>query len=470
MPKRRGEWEKLIRRTLKEIQEMAKGEEVSSEYRDMMVEGVAKDSREDMSGKLYIPIIGENFNGHQFVKQAIMEKGAVASFWQKDQPEPPTGVKLIFVEDTIEALQNLAGSYREQIGMKVVGITGSNGKTTTKDMVTSLLQTTFNVHKTAGNYNNHIGLPLTILSMEENTEVAVLEMGMSGFGEIELLSKIAKPDAAIITNIGESHMQELGSREGIAKAKLEIAAGLKPGGTLIINGDEPLLGNKVHNFKCDVITFGLNAENEYVAKDVLLKGDGTHFIIEETAYMIPVLGAHNVTNALASIVVGEIFGVSEENRKKGLEKVSLTAMRNEVVEATGGWLIINDAYNASPTSMRAAIDLLSSLTGYKKKIAVLGDMLELGDQEQAFHEEVGKYLQDKNVDYVYTYGELGKEIAKGASFVLDPLQVKVFMDKTELIHDLQELIQPNDVVIVKGSRGMKLEEVVYGLADGKSKR
>ncbi len=442
---------------------MTKGEVISPEHHAIIVEGVAKDTREDMSGKLYIPIIGENFNGHQFVKQAIIEKGAVASLWQKDQPEPPAGVKLIFVEDTIVALQHLAGSYRDQIGMKVIGITGSNGKTTTKDMVTSLLQTTFKVHKTAGNYNNHIGLPLTILSMEEDTEVAVLEMGMSGRGEIELLSQIAKPDAAIITNIGESHMQELGSREGIAEAKLEIAAGIKQGGKLIINGDEPLLRNKLSNIMCDVITFGLSDENDYVAKDVLLKGNGTHFIIEETAYMIPVLGTHNVTNALAAIVVGDVFGVNQENRKKGLEKVTLTAMRNEIVEAKGGWTIINDAYNASPTSMRAAIDLLGSLTGFEKKIAVLGDMLELGDQEKSYHQEVGKYIQEKNIDYVYTYGDLGNEIAKGAIEALGPLKVKAYMDKKELINDLLGIIQPNDVVVVKGSRGMKLEEVVQGI-------
>ncbi|MFE7063769.1 UDP-N-acetylmuramoyl-tripeptide--D-alanyl-D-alanine ligase [Sutcliffiella sp. NPDC057660] len=453
----------MIKRTLKEIQEMAKGEEIAPEYRGIMVEGVSKDTRENMGGKLYIPIIGENFNGHKFVQQAIVEKGAVASLWQKDQPEPPADVNLIFVEDTIEALQHLASSYRDQIGMKVVGITGSNGKTTTKDMVTSLLQTTFNVHKTAGNYNNHIGLPLTILSMREDTEVAVLEMGMSGRGEIELLSHIAKPDAAIITNIGESHMQELGSREGIAEAKLEIAAGLKPGGKLIINGDEPLLKNKVSDFDCDVITFGLNDENDYVAQDIVLKGNGTQFIIEETAYMIPVLGAHNVTNALASIVVGEIFGVNEENRKKGLEKVSLTAMRNEVVETSGGWTVINDAYNASPTSMKAAIDLLGSLTGYSKKIAVLGDMLELGDQEIPFHQEVGRYVQDKGIDFVLTYGDLGKNIAEGAAAVLGSEKVKSYTDKKILIENLLKVLQPHDVVIVKGSRGMRLEEVVQGL-------
>ncbi|KMJ56852.1 UDP-N-acetylmuramoyl-tripeptide--D-alanyl-D-alanine ligase [Bacillus sp. LL01] len=451
----------MIKRSLKEIQEMAKGEEISSEYNAIVVEGVSRDTREDMSGKLYIPIIGENFNGHAFVRDAIEKKGAVASFWQKDQPEPPADLNLIFVEDTIEALQYLASSYRNEIGMKVVGITGSNGKTTTKDMVTSVLETTFRVHKTAGNYNNHIGLPLTILSMKEDTEVAVLEMGMSGRGEIELLSRIAKPDAAIITNIGESHMQDLGSREGIAEAKLEIAAGLKPDGKLIINGDEPLLTSKV--VPENAILFGLNDNNTYKAKDISLKGRGTHFIIEETEYFIPVLGAHNVTNALAAIIVGELFGVTEVNRKKGLENLTITGMRNEVVETSGGWTVINDAYNASPTSMRAALDLLGSLTGYGKKIAVLGDMLELGDMERAFHHEIGRYVQGGNVDYVFTFGELGMEIAKGAQEVLEPSRVKPFMNKQELINELLPLLESDDVVIVKGSRGMKLEEVIEGI-------
>lgn len=452
----------MIKRTLKQIQEMAQGQPISSEYSAIVVEGVSKDTREDMSGKLYIPIIGENFNGHAFVRDAIEKKGAVASFWQKDQPEPPTDLNLIVVDDTIEALQHLASSYRNEIGMKVVGITGSNGKTTTKDMVTSVLETTFRVHKTAGNYNNHIGLPLTILSMKEDTEVAVLEMGMSGRGEIELLSNIAKPDAAVITNIGESHMQDLGSREGIAEAKLEIAAGLKQDGKLIINGDEPLLTDRVEG-NANVIPFGLKANNDYQAKDIMLKGRGTHFIIEETEYFIPVLGAHNVTNALAAIIVGELFGVSEENRKKGLEQLVITGMRNEVVETSGGWTVINDAYNASPTSMRAALDLLGSLDEYGKKIAVLGDMLELGDMEKAFHHEIGQYVKEKNVDYVFTFGALGMEIAKGAQEVMEPSRVKPFMNKQELTRELLPLLENGDVVMVKGSRGMKLEEVIEGI-------
>lgn len=257
-------------------------------------------------------------------------------------------------------------------------------------------------------------------------------------------------------------MQDLGSREGIAEAKLEIAAGLKQDGKLIINGDEPLLTDRVGG-KTNVIPFGLKANNDYQAKDITLKGRGTHFIIEETEYFIPVLGAHNVTNALAAIIVGELFGVSEVKRKKGLEQLVITGMRNEVVETSGGWTVINDAYNASPTSMRAALDLLGSLDGYGKKIAVLGDMLELGDMEKTFHHEIGQYVKEKNVDYVFTFGALGMEIAKGAQEVMEPSHVKPFMNKQELTRELLPLLENGDVVMVKGSRGMKLEEVIEGI-------
>ena len=453
----------MIKRTLKQIEEMAKGTGLHSTFEQLHINGVANDTRKELKGCLYVPIVGENFNGHTFTEQAIKEKGAVASFWQKDQPSPPKDVPLIFVEDTIEALQNLASSYRDQLHLKVVGITGSNGKTTTKDIVTSVLQKKYKVHKTAGNYNNHIGLPLTILSMTEDVEVAVLEMGMSGRGEIELLSNIARPDAAIITNIGESHLQELGSREGIAEAKLEIAVGLKEDGVLIINGDEPLLTNNPVCQKENIIRFGILPENDLVAESIDLKPDGTNFKVSESEFFIPVLGKHNVTNALAAIAVSNHLELTDEQVKQGLQEVSITGMRNEVIHAQSGWTIINDAYNASPTSMKAAIDLLTGLTGFNQKIVVLGDMLELGDLEKEFHQETGRHINDKEINYVFTYGELGEEIAKGAREKMSADRVFSFQDKEALTRTLLEKISNKDVVLVKASRGMKLEEVVNGI-------
>lgn len=454
----------MIKRTLSQVAMMANGSLVDAQFKEVVIHGVTKDTREDLTNSLYIPIVGENFNGHKFVEQAIKEKGAAASLWQKSEPNPPANLPLIYVEDTVKALQQMARVYRDELQLTVIGITGSNGKTTTKDIVTSLLKTTFRVHKTAGNYNNHIGLPLTLLSMQEDTEVAVLEMGMSDFGEIELLSEIAKPDAAIITNIGESHLQELGSREGIAKAKLEIAVGLKEKGILVINGDEPLLTENVSSMPFEIITFGMKEENDYKTAIEEISKDYTKFSVNGLTYTIPVLGQHNVMNAVASIAVAHHLNVSQQSIMEGLENVSITGMRNEVVHGKNKVTLINDAYNASPTSMKAAIDLLASLKGFNRKIAVLADMLELGEEEKQFHYDTGAHVSGKDIDYVFTFGTLGSSIAAGAKSVMKESNVTAFQSKDELISYLKDFVQPEDIVLVKGSRGMKLEEVVQSLS------
>ena len=249
----------MIQRTLANIEEMVNGSGLDEKFQSKEINGVTTDSRLVEVGNLFFPLVGDTFNGHEFVDKAI-ELGAAAVIWKEKEPNPPQQVPVIFVKDTLVALQDLAEAYLKQLNPKVVGITGSNGKTTTKDMVAAVLETTYKVHKTKGNFNNHIGLPLTILSMEENTEIAVLEMGMSGKGEIELLSKIAKPDVAVITNIGEAHLMDLGSREEIASAKLEIVKGLKENGRLIYHGDEPLLLERVPSLSFSSVTFGEGGE------------------------------------------------------------------------------------------------------------------------------------------------------------------------------------------------------------------
>jgi UDP-N-acetylmuramoyl-tripeptide--D-alanyl-D-alanine ligase len=455
----------MIKRTLKEIAAWVKGEAVGLGVTPVEVVGVSTDTRTIQEGNLYIPLVGENFNGHDFVRAAV-EDGAVGALWQKKQPNPPADIPLIFVEDTLLALQDLAKNYLASLSAKVVGITGSNGKTTTKDMVTSVLSTTYKVQKTEGNYNNHIGLPLTILRLEEDTEMAVLEMGMSGRGEIELLSTISKPEAAIITNIGESHLQDLGSREGISEAKFEITSGLWENGTLVIHGDEPLLTEKVVDSPFHVITFGNSETNDFYPVQIKQKSDGTYFTIngeDETEFFIPVLGKHNINNALSAIAIAKQFGVSIPDIKKGLEKIKITGMRTELIQGKGGVSVINDAYNASPTSMRAAIELLQDLKGYTKKIVVLGDMLELGDDEETFHHEVGKGVDSAKINYVFTFGKLGKKIAEGAKVNFSENQVLAYDDKQALIVKLKETVGEGDIVLVKGSRGMKLEEVVNAL-------
>lgn len=452
----------MIQRTLAEIEEMVKGSGLDEGYKSMHINGVTTDSRLVEAGNLFFPLVGDIFNGHDFVDKAI-EKGAVAIIWKETEPNPPKNIPVILVKDTLTALQNLAEAYLDQLKPKVVGITGSNGKTTTKDMVAAVLQTTFKVHKTKGNFNNHIGLPLTILSMTEDTEVAVLEMGMSGKGEIELLSKIAKPDVAIITNIGEAHLMDLGSREGIAEAKLEIVTGLKKDGLFIYHGDEPLLQERVSSLSFSSVTFGESRENNYFPTNINQELNGTSFEINENEYFIPVLGKHNVSNALAAYAVARFFNIKEEAIIEGFRGIKMTGMRLELIQSKSGVSVINDAYNASPTSMIAAINLLEDLKGFNEKFVVLGDMLELGEDEKVYHRQVGESIKKEEISHVFTYGKLGEEIANGARKNLPDELVHHYEDKPALIEQLKKLIKKNDVVLVKASRGMKLEEVVHAL-------
>ncbi|AIK36805.1 MULTISPECIES: UDP-N-acetylmuramoyl-tripeptide--D-alanyl-D-alanine ligase [Bacillus] len=454
----------MMKRTLKQVEQMVMGAGLAEKYVNETVQGVSIDTRKITTGNLYIPIQGDRFDGHSFVEKAI-ENGAVATLWKKNVQNPPVNIPVIFVEDTLEALQTLAKSYRDQLDVKVIGVTGSNGKTSTKDIVTSLLATKFKVQKTEGNFNNHIGLPLTILSLEENTEMAVLEMGMSSRGEIEFLSKLARPNAAIITNIGEAHLMDLGSRDAIAEAKLEIVTGLQDGGVFVYNGDEPLLTNRVPsmNLAAETITFGDARANNYYPTSVTLQATGTYFKMnqdENIVFYLPVLGKHNVYNTLASMAIAKYFGVTWEEMKQGLVTLQMTGMRMEIVKTENGLTIINDAYNASPTAMEAAFHLMNGLDGFSKKIVVLGDMLELGDQEVQFHYEVGKLIDPARISYVFTYGRLGAQIAEGAKINFPNERVKVYDNKEELVKNLQAIVDVKDVVLVKASRGMKLEEVI----------
>jgi len=457
----------MITKTLRTIQDMVDGFGLHESFYDVMITGVSTDTRTIERGNLYIPLKGATFNGHAFVEEAFA-KGASAVLWSEGEENPPANVPLIMVDDTLQALQRLAHRYRKQLSVKVIGITGSNGKTTTKDMVFSLLATTYNTQKTEGNLNNHIGLPLTLLRLEEDTEIAVVEMGMSGFGEIERLSHIAAPDVAVITNIGESHLQELGSREGIARAKLEILSGLQKDGVFVYYGDEPLLRTKIEQLSpvCHTITFGQTEENNYYPLSISLTAEGTTFTVNaarEIAFQLPILGKHHVQNALAAIAVARIFGIEWETIQKALATLQMTRMRTELEKGANGVTIINDAYNASPTSMKAALQLLFELTGYEKKIAVLGDMLELGEQEVEFHRQIGEMLTPESVDYVWTYGKLAREIALAAQPAFPHGRVRAYDDKQALATDLRSLVTEKDVVLFKGSRGMKLEEIIRAL-------
>ncbi|MDU0477503.1 UDP-N-acetylmuramoyl-tripeptide--D-alanyl-D-alanine ligase [Staphylococcus chromogenes] len=437
--------------------------EIDTSYLGHPIKGVSIDSRHIEKGQLFVPFVGENVDGHQFTEQALID-GAGAVFFQRDsQIEVPNNGPVIVVEDTLVALQQLAKAYIKEVNPTVIAVTGSNGKTTTKDMIENVLSTNYRVKKTLGNYNNEIGLPLTILQLDHDTEISILEMGMSGFHEIELLSNIAEPDYAVITNIGESHMQDLGSREGIAKAKFEIVSGLKEKGKLLYDGDEPLLTPHVQTLaKEQCISIGLNTSNDVSCHILSHDDEGITFEINsKNQFRLPVIGEHNMRNAAIAITIAQLLDVDEKTIQSQLNHLQLTGMRMQKFQAHNGATIINDAYNASPTSMKAAIDTLSQMEG--RKILILGDVLELGEQSKILHMSVGQYLENKKIQMLYTYGEAALDIhEKGKRHVEEAIH---FNDKTKMTRYIASILSASDKVLVKGSRGMKLEEVVDALIE-----
>lgn len=430
----------------------------------LSIQEVTTDSRKETSNSLFIPIVGESFDGHDFIIQAI-ENGAVATIWRKDKQLPnkmPVNFPIFYVEDTISALQILAREYRNKINPTVIGITGSNGKTTTKDIVTTILKYKYNTHHTFGNLNNHIGVPLTILSMRPDTEMLVLEMGMNNFDEIDLLSRLAKPDYAIITNIGESHIEFLKSRSGIAKAKLEITHGLKNEGYLIIDGDEELLEHKSTGY--NIINCGFNQTNDIIISEVIVQQTQTEFQLSTGAnYSVPLLGEHHAKNASFGIAIGLQLGMKETEINEALQGLSVTGMRFEMIKGINGTSIINDAYNASPTSMKAAIEVVKALKGFQKKVLVLGDIFELGTYSKQLHESVETVIVPP-ISVVFTMGEeikvVSEKIAKKESDIVH----QHFKSADELIIALECYLNENTLILFKASRGMQFERLVERIA------
>jgi UDP-N-acetylmuramoyl-tripeptide--D-alanyl-D-alanine ligase len=430
------------------------------------IKEITTDSRKTAKNSLFIPIVGEHFDGHQFVEQAV-NNGAVALFWNVNRKLPstlPKDLPVFLVEDTLRALQKLAGLYRDQVNPIVVGITGSNGKTTTKDLVTAVVNSKYITHSTKGNYNNHIGLPLTILSMKRDTEVLILEMGMSNFGEIDLLSKIAKPNYAIITNIGESHIEFLGSREGIAKAKMEIINGLEENGTIIIDGDEELL-EPLHQ-KSKVIKCGFKESNHFKIEDNKVTLKDTIFELSDgISYHIPLLGKHHAKNASYAIALADCLGIKNEQRQQSLQLVEHTSMRFELLKGKNEVAIINDAYNASPTSMKAAIEVVKEMDGFKDKILVLGDILELGEHSQSLHETIAEVIGDP-ITVVFTFGAMSEVISnKVKEHNGNKIKTEHFNSKEKLLKALQSYLNNQSLVLFKASRGLKFESFVNELVN-----
>jgi UDP-N-acetylmuramoyl-tripeptide--D-alanyl-D-alanine ligase len=440
------------------------------EISDVTVSGVSINTKTIQPGDLFIPFKGEKVNGHQYVTQAF-EKGASAALWQKDEPNPPQDLPLLFVEDSEKALQEMARAYRKDHPATFIGITGSNGKTSTKDLVAGVLSPYFRVQKTAGNFNNNLGLPITILSLDEETEFAILEMGMSGFGEIEFLSNLAQPHHVAITNIGEAHMQDLGSREGIAKAKFEIVSGLQDEGCLFYDGDEPLLKPFIDQFNGEkgsssirTVSFGTNTTNDISAQSIQATENGSEFDVAgliDSHFMIPVLGKHQVKNALVAILIAKEAGLTNEQILESLKNVSLTDMRMQVIPAQNGALFINDAYNAAPTSMSAAITFIRETSIRPEKWLVLGDMLELGSDEQAYHEELAEQIKPEDFEGVCLYGPRMKWLNEKLQNTFEATHL-IWSEKDYApIRDvLENHTSANSIILVKGSRGMALEHVI----------
>ncbi|RWZ60696.1 UDP-N-acetylmuramoyl-tripeptide--D-alanyl-D-alanine ligase [Halobacillus fulvus] len=426
------------------------------------IRSIMTDSRKKAKQSLFVPIVGENFDGHSFLGDAI-KQGATAAIWQRDVELPklvPTDFPVFFVEDTTKALQELAAFYLKKVDPIVVGVTGSNGKTTTKDMMASVVNTAYVTHKTQGNFNNHIGLPLTILAMDTKTEVVVLEMGMDRAGEISLLSKLAKPHYTIITNIGESHIENFGSREGIAKAKLEIRDGLSEKGYCMMDGDEPLLREALQEGRS--VSCGFGETCDIVATVESLDDSETSFVVKGETYVLPMAGKHNVKNATYVIAVAEKLGISKEQIQQGFRQLEMSGMRFEKHEGKNGSLIINDAYNASPTSMKAVIEVVRQLKSKSRKILVLGDMFELGEHSRALHAGVAEAI-DNQIAAVYTIGDHSEEITKAVDAA--GVEAKHFTDKHVLSHHIQSILTGDTVVLIKASRGMKLEELLDPLVN-----
>ncbi|PID06192.1 MULTISPECIES: UDP-N-acetylmuramoyl-tripeptide--D-alanyl-D-alanine ligase [unclassified Sporosarcina] len=455
-----------MKRNLSMIQKwlQAEGQHIA----EQLVTGVSIDSRNVQAGDLFIPFRGEQVNGHQYVNGAI-EQGAVAALWLKDEPNPPADIPLLFVEDSELALQQMARSYRSELTCTIIGVTGSNGKTSTKDLIAGVLSPYRKVKKTEGNFNNELGLPLTLLAVEDDTEVAILEMGMSGYGEISFLSTLAKPQFAVITNIGEAHMQDLGSREGIAKAKFEIIDGLVSGGVLLYDGDEPLLNELVHQQpSLRNVSFGYE-QADLTVQQIISTDKGSSFTVNgklEGQFTIPVYGSHQVKNALAAIMIAKELDLTEQQIEESLSETTLTDMRMQPIAGKNGSLLINDAYNAAPTSMRAAFRFIDETAVKQNKWLVLGDMLELGTDEQRYHEELADELKKMNVNGIALFGPRMKWLSEQLKDY--PGDIMWTANDTELLADaLRPKLSDQTVVLFKGSRGMKLERIIKLLVEEK---
>jgi UDP-N-acetylmuramoyl-tripeptide--D-alanyl-D-alanine ligase len=463
----------MIKLRYKKLLDIVKGKPFPEEYiEDSGIKGLSIDSRGIEPGNLFIAIKGDRVDGHDYIKEAL-DKGASCVILDKKKLSEKVkqffsstkGKRAALVDDTRAALQNVAKWYRDKFNPRVVGVTGTNGKTTTKEMIAEVLSGKYNVLRSEKSFNNQIGVPLTLLKLTQETEVLVLELGMNQPGEISLLTKMVEPDLGLITNIGSAHLEFMGSLENIARAKFGLLDNMDKNGVIVLNADDPYLSNKAKTEERKVYTFGTESKADFVADKITQNGNG--FFSFSVNSLIPIklrlLGRHNVYNALAAFTVGSILEVEEDKIKKALENYAPFELRMELT-LIDGIKILNDSYNANPSSMENALETLKGMKKEGRKIAVLGDMLELGEKSYEFHKKVGEKVKECGVDYLYTLGELASGFAQGAGEKgLLKENIFSFQNKKELLEKLLEFLRPGDLVLFKGSRRMKMEEIVEGI-------
>ena len=435
------------------------------------ITGVSTDTRTIRPGDLFFALKGENADGHAYVPKAI-EAGAGVVISDESSLPGGTNTIAIKVEDPLWALGDLAKYYRSLFKVRVVGITGSVGKTTTKEMLTAILEQKWKVLKNKANYNNEIGLPLTLFELDRSHEVAVLEMAMRGLGEIQRLASIAKPEIGVITNIGISHIERLGSQGAVADAKVELLGELPPDGVAILNAEDGYFEVMKEKFSGKVVSFGSSKSADVIGARVKCLDEGQYrFVLLISGQgalevTLPIMGHHNVYNALAAAAAANQLGLDLPAIRAGLETVTPPDMRMEFTRTKGGLAVLNDAYNASPASVIAALRTLQALKGYDRKVAVLGDMLELGDYARKAHEDVGRALVESGVKKLIVVGKLAGSIADGAKAAGIPNDaVKSYETSAEAAKKIKSHLRAGDAVLVKGSRAVKMEAIVRALLD-----
>lgn len=452
----------MIKAKLSEIAEIVEGELLFPEFADVEITGVCYDSRKIEKGNLYIPFLGERVNGHDFIQESL-DKGAVASLYEESETPPEQPMPLIRVSDSVFAMQALAAWYMRKLGCKVVGITGNNGKTTTKDITAALLSKKYKTVKTQGNQNNEIGLPYTVLQLPEDTEIAVLEMGTERLGELDTLTMIARPDVAILLNVGDSHLDYLIHEDNVATAKLEIVGNMHEDGIAFFNGDDEYFQKHLHDVPRvpTMVSFGTGEDNDHVFKPIKNDPDGIAITLAGEEFSLNALGEHNGYNFTAAILTAQHFGLSDQEIRDAISGVDFTKRRQDL-KHMDGFDILDDCYKSNTASLQAALKTLLALP-HKHKIVALADFLGAGEKEIEKHISMQDYLTPDKVDYVFTTGPLMTHLNDALQTQHAPGHALHFEDRDTMIQHVLDAVQEGSVVLVKGSRDFHMEDVVEAL-------